>query len=405
MGVIRQFRFALYADAAWIIVFAGAGGVLGIGVNILLAQAIGAIGLGEVVRILSMTSVMALPARVLEPQLAYWVGKTQNWRHASYFFQVSAFSVGMLWVMILWVLRLPQTLVGPSVVRGMVGPLLLMLLPMFVPPVQYAILWGSNRYRRMALVSFLPTGIRALVLVCAVLYIRSLTVGDVMWATAVAWETALVVNFFVVRSTRSGTRDTATAENGEQLRKADMLSLGVISGITNGWLSWDVVWMTRSLGRGVVGVLGVLSTFGKIPFHLTSGIANQGIGEQMSGKNARRHIWFMIGVTTLVALAILVMFWEPITRLFRLNVAHMPELKWLAAIYGINAAFIGLWYHDAIVAVYRRSKKWVYAPVGIVSWSVALVLMGSLVPEMRLWAAISTLALCALLAWIVQIVA
>lgn len=383
------------SESLVLVMLSGLAGLMGLLVNVGLARWMGAGGLGTVVRLFGLVIVMGFPGSLIGLQLAQFIARRQDWKHIVRKLQWLALAVGMMWVMLLETIGIPGLLIGATLDHSEGVVIMLLVMPAFVPAVQYAAALGRGRYVAMAWIAFTPVVLRSSFIGLLALGLWSISINSVLWVSVAALWVSLIVNSVIV--------ERISHEKANDIRVPGWVSLTLIGGLQTAWLSWDVVWATRWLAPSAVGLFGVVATLGKVPFHLLSSLANRGIGENFWGRSKRGVYWVMVlavGIACVLGLTIL---WNPIASLFRLPTDN-ASLRWSALLYIFNAMALALWYHDAVVSLKTLPYRWIGAAVLLGAWTVFLPVMKLGVGRLTTVDACLGLGVASVAGWIAMLV-
>lgn len=380
------------SDAIWVIGLAGLGGALGFTLNVAIARWSGAANLGVIVRMMGLAAILGSPGSLIGPQVVRWIAQKSNWKRLARAYQGLALSVGLAWVAILWSLHVPARILGEPIAPGMSAPLALLVAPMLVPGIQYAVAQGRAKYRWMSLIAVAPVILRVFLVFANKILVGEVTTVSVIWMTVAASWLGMLLSVTLIEKLPS---DQVIATDSQ----SNWLNLTLIGILVNTWLNWDVVWIVRWSGPFATAAIGVIATIGKIPYHLLAGVANLSIGEHFWHRSQRRAFLLLVGILGGGCLGVLGVFWGSLERLFRLG-THIPLVHVAVLAYVINAIGVVLWYHDAVARVDNREHSWIAVALWLAAWSVGVPILRHLAGPVPLWVSCIGLASASIGAWI-----
>lgn len=331
-------------------------GLAGYIFNIIVARLWGAPILGHLLGILGFASVVGLPASFMVLPVARWAAQTASWHRRLPALQLVMLIPGIATDGIIWSYshNLGDWFHIPT--RSWWLPMFAYLVLGYIGLFNIGVLLGRRAYGAMTAATVLPT--------LGKLGFLGLWLGlgfmgrpiDALWAVVLAGWAGVMLSTLLVYVTaqhvdRSVPRETVWAS-------------AWVGAVVNAWLNWDVVLGSVVLSTGNLAIYAAGATVGKVPFHLTSLVANMGVGEEGWGYKRRNNFRNIIIVIGVVSLFIVLFGGYWILGLFRIHSGNMAVIGYLAA-----NTLLALAYYEAGADAQAGRHTWLPLALGLVLWS------------------------------------
>ncbi len=325
--------------------------------NIIVGRMWGASLLGHMLGIIGFASVLILPASFLTFPVARWAAQTMDWRRRLPIFQAAMLAPGTVTAAVVWLFHsyLGNVLHIPS--QSWWVPIVLFLAPSYVGLVNLGVLMGRRAYGSMGAIAIVPTLGKLIFLVIG-LWMGSIEgARDALWAMVLAgWVGALLGTFLTY---------VAGDPTDRVVPSGTVWALAWTGIAVRAWLDWDVVIASAILSAGNIALYAAAATIGKIPFHLTSLVANTGIGEEGWGRQKRNGFRIVIILVGLATVVIILLGGHLVLALFRLSSGKAALIGYLTA-----NTLLALAYYEVGADAQEGRHTWLPLAFGLVLWSV-----------------------------------